>query len=147
MTFMVFKVTECGALECELNKAEAVSGGRHRRRAGVMGYDATSNELLVSRGGKAEGKRFPSAISPCEAQGWMEPGQQLHHCPPASARVSWGHLGICSLLSSQGPVTGTSQQAAGFWWCGDFYITKWALPAHYWLSVHHAKLERPRLGT
>lgn len=147
MTFMVFKVTECCALECELNKAEAVSGGRRRRWAGVMGYDATSSDLLVSGGGEAERKRFLSAVSPCEARGWMEPGQQLHHCPPASATVSWGHLGICSLLSSQEPVTGTSQQAAGLWWFGDSYITRWSFPVHYWLNVHHAKLECPRLGS
>lgn len=48
MTFMVFKGTECCALECELNKAEAGGEGRRCRRAGVMGYDAALNGLLVS---------------------------------------------------------------------------------------------------
>lgn len=55
-TFMVFKGTDCCALECELNKAEAVSEGRHCTWAGVMGYDATLNGVLVSCGGKVERK-------------------------------------------------------------------------------------------
>lgn len=46
MTFMVFKGTECCALECELNKAEAVGKGRCIRRARVMGYDAALNGLF-----------------------------------------------------------------------------------------------------
>lgn len=75
MAFMVFKGTECCALECELNKAEAVGEGRRCRWAGVMGYDATLNGLLVSRGGKAERKRFPSTLPPREVQGRMGPGQ------------------------------------------------------------------------
>lgn len=53
MTFMVFKGTECCALECELNKAEAVGKGRSLRWAGVMGYDATLNGLLLSHSGKS----------------------------------------------------------------------------------------------
>jgi len=52
MTFMVFKGTECCALECELNKAEAAGKGRRCGSAAVMGYDAALNGLLVSRGGK-----------------------------------------------------------------------------------------------
>lgn len=50
---MVFKGTECCALECELNKAEAVGKGRSLRWAGVMGYDATLNGLLLSHSGKS----------------------------------------------------------------------------------------------
>lgn len=147
MTFMVFKGTECGALECELNKAKAVGKGRRCRWAGVMGYDATLNGLLVSWGGKVERKRFPSVLPPCKLQGRMGPGQQLHHCPPTSARDSCGDLGMCSLLTTQGLVMGTRRQAAGFWRFGDFYITKQASPAHYWLKVHLVKLECPWLGS
>lgn len=107
MTFMVFKGTECGALECELNKAKAVGEGRRCRWADVMGYDATLNGLLVSWGGKVERKRFPSVLPPCKLQGRMGPGQQLHHCPPTSARDSCRDLGI--LPTTQGLLMGWEQ--------------------------------------
>lgn len=73
MTFMVFKGTECCALECELNKAEAVGKGRCIRWARVMGYDAALNGLFFFSlwrkftGHEKVGKKpFPSVLPPCE---------------------------------------------------------------------------------
>lgn len=142
---MFFKGTECCALECELNKAEAVGEDRHCIWACVMGYDATLNGLLVSRGGKVEKKHFPSVLSPCEAQGQVRPGQQLHHCPPTPARVSWG---FGKLLPPDHPRThdpNKAESSKGLVILGVLHH-KMSF-ACMLLNVHHTKLEHPWLGS
>lgn len=90
---MVFKGTECCALECELNKAEAAGEGRRCRWVGVMGNDATLNGLLVSRGGKVE--CFPSL------RGRGQTGWGSSSIPALPHQQGWlGDAGICCLLTS-----------------------------------------------
>lgn len=66
---MVFKGTECCVLECELNKAEAAGKGRCCTWAGVMGYDATLNGVLVSRGGLSGKEIFLPCSLPANHRG------------------------------------------------------------------------------
>lgn len=140
MTFMVFKGTECCALECELNKAEAAGEGRSCGWVGVMGYDAALNGMLVSRGGKVGRKCSPGVLPPCEAQGRMGPGQLPHR----------GELGEFGNLVPPDPPTRTHSgnkpaRSRVFMVLRFFYITKRALPARY--RSNPAKLGRPWLGS
>lgn len=80
---------------------------------------------------------------------------------PAKYRGRWGqgsssitalqqHPGLAggvwefAFLTSQEQKWEQASKQQGFWWFGDFCITKWALPAYYWLNVHLAGMSLVR---